>query len=460
MRTYTRRKKLGEERVRDTEDRLSNLPDGILTHILSYLLTKEVVRTSILSTRWKSIWESVPSLDLSEPDFCSKTERLTDIKMKARFLNFIDRVLMNHSIPALEKVVIIGSRHEPFHVESWICASVKRNVRELQLAFGDIYEEPPRELPQSLFSCNTLTVLKLRLDMVLNFPMASTCLRNLKVLQLNFLIYKDDISLQNLISSCPVLEILTIMRHESDNLRALNITSRTIKALRVAFRGGSEQNQLQKIVINASSLESIDIDDYAAEDYVVGELFSVIKAKLNVLNCGNPHMTSCAMGLFQLFRRMSNIKFLSLSSETMVSLSWAKSYNLPKFHHLTCLELFDDTDVDDISWKLMLEFLNRSPALEVLIFEGFTFSWYEEPETLEMRVPNCLVFYLKTIKIMKLRWEPYDVEKLRYFLKKSKVLDNLVLNFSEPKDEFFMWRVVENLQMLPWGSEVCEIEIC
>ena len=59
----------------DMQDRLSNLPDAILTHILSFLKTKDAVRTSILSTRWKSVWASVPTLNLSKSDFQFKGNR-------------------------------------------------------------------------------------------------------------------------------------------------------------------------------------------------------------------------------------------------------------------------------------------------------------------------------------------------------------------------------------------------
>ncbi|WJX30864.1 hypothetical protein P8452_19357 [Trifolium repens] len=50
-------------------DRISDLPDPILCHILSFLPTKQAATTCVLSKRWKPVWLSVLALDFDDKTF-------------------------------------------------------------------------------------------------------------------------------------------------------------------------------------------------------------------------------------------------------------------------------------------------------------------------------------------------------------------------------------------------------
>ncbi|KAL9277759.1 putative F-box domain, FBD domain, leucine-rich repeat domain superfamily [Arabidopsis thaliana] len=68
------------------EDRI-RLPDTLLGKILLNIRTKDVVKTSLLSSRWRSLWRSVPKLELDDnesPYYNSDPlwARLESIEMK------------------------------------------------------------------------------------------------------------------------------------------------------------------------------------------------------------------------------------------------------------------------------------------------------------------------------------------------------------------------------------------
>ncbi|CAN1266858.1 Putative F-box/FBD/LRR-repeat protein At4g03220 [Linum perenne] len=54
------------KRIQNRIDRISDLPDCVLHHILSFLDTKSSVQTCILSRRWRSVWKYVDVLTFSK----------------------------------------------------------------------------------------------------------------------------------------------------------------------------------------------------------------------------------------------------------------------------------------------------------------------------------------------------------------------------------------------------------
>nr|XP_025876912.1 MEIOTIC F-BOX protein MOF-like [Oryza sativa Japonica Group] len=49
-------------------DHIGALPDALLWHVLSFLQSKEVVRTCVLARRWRHLWKSVPVLRVTGAD--------------------------------------------------------------------------------------------------------------------------------------------------------------------------------------------------------------------------------------------------------------------------------------------------------------------------------------------------------------------------------------------------------
>ncbi|CAN0841153.1 Putative F-box/FBD/LRR-repeat protein At1g78760 [Linum grandiflorum] len=78
-------------------DRLSNLPDSVLHHILSFLETKYAVQTAVLSRRWRCAWKYVPALNFHSESLIDYTS----------FKIFVDKVLSLRYPLSLQKITLI-----------------------------------------------------------------------------------------------------------------------------------------------------------------------------------------------------------------------------------------------------------------------------------------------------------------------------------------------------------------
>ncbi|XP_059278153.1 probable FBD-associated F-box protein At1g32375 isoform X4 [Lycium ferocissimum] len=119
-------------------DRLSELPESILLHILSFLDMKDVVKTAILSKHWRNLWTIVPTLDFVNHELYPYRD----------FADFVNRTLLcrgNSKIRRLRIGFFLNDSSRKDY-DGWILYAAKNNVEELFLEFHQdcCYWFPPQ----------------------------------------------------------------------------------------------------------------------------------------------------------------------------------------------------------------------------------------------------------------------------------------------------------------------------
>ena len=187
-----------------TVDRISDMPDSILGHILSFLPTKLAVTTSILSKRWKPVWRSVFTLDFDDktlPDFYS-FRRFVDLAMfrlrdkKTPIYSFTFK--LSHS-----------SRFHQRQFDRIFKFVMERGVKNLNFNMTD--KQRFINLPPRILSCNTLHILTLGNLFIKNFDKVDFPF--VKTLHLDGVCFKPPQSFVKFIYGFPVLEDLNAKLH-------------------------------------------------------------------------------------------------------------------------------------------------------------------------------------------------------------------------------------------------------
>ncbi|CAL5067945.1 unnamed protein product [Urochloa decumbens] len=130
-------------------DRLSALPDDLLHAILSSLKARQVVQTSVLSRRWRSLWRSVPCLDVDQDDFRVNPEPLTSQNQKdlGKFEDFVNSLLLRRDGSVLHtfRLCVCESFAGHMHAGRWIRRALACSRRALHVhcdAFDDVVHMP------------------------------------------------------------------------------------------------------------------------------------------------------------------------------------------------------------------------------------------------------------------------------------------------------------------------------
>ncbi|KAF9590521.1 hypothetical protein IFM89_035730 [Coptis chinensis] len=271
-------KLLKQDDMSVAEDRISKLPNTYLHYLLSFLPTKDAVATSVLSTRWRFLWTSVPKLDFDYHGF-------------------------------------YGSGCDDSCISTWISAIVKHKVQELDLNHSSFRGESI-VLPLALFSCTSLQVLKLSSAGVVKVP-SSISFPYLKILQLKYLEFFNE-CLTERFSSFPVLEDLSISKCKwINNSNRISISNTALKRLVMEITDSYKGGNIDFFKMNAPSLVSLSwVSDYLPIECNLSDMPSLASANV-IFQKFRPERPIEEMGLVSsnILEALSHVKALQISGQ-------------------------------------------------------------------------------------------------------------------------------------------------
>ncbi|KAK4486202.1 hypothetical protein RD792_008871 [Penstemon davidsonii] len=407
-------------------DRLSNLPDPILGHILSYVPTKNAVATSILSTRWKNLFPfGVPPINIDLDDtLLLNPRRIRYSSTYRRFSEFVDKLLNEtlRDVPCVEIMILsCKKKYGDEKVISWVSAALRLNVRHLLLRSA--FMSNSVTLFHTFDGCTTIKKLELGRNFDLYLP-GNFTLPNLIKLTLDHLVFHEDTeSIQELLDGCPMLEYLAIEGCDLVFMDTLSIRCPLLEELVIeeCFEASGCE-----LVIEAPNLTGLFYVGNVAGDYYVNNFKSLNVAHIDVGPSPEELEEAetegkeeeehwyfdCCVG--KLINSCSSVHHLYLSDASIAALQ-RLSFQLPTFQNLIDLAL---GCMGIYGWKLLACLLKSAPNLEKLVIEeGFNEyeGGFESFKSSLPSLPICLELNVKKIKF-------------RYFLKNGKVLQNSTIS--------------------------------
>ncbi|CAI0397923.1 unnamed protein product [Linum tenue] len=329
------------------DDRLSSLPDEILSYIISFLPTKFAVGTAVLGRRWKHLWTRVCNLDFDNTIWGCHGAKSRHRKPSCStrrdkyfgFCRFVDRVLSEHkNLDSLKRLSLHFEEGYPYSYGNrylWL---------KMELGSGSLLEEidvnfkaedgtgptfPMHRLPEFFYTLKHLRVLKL--DGVVMETGSSVFLPNMKNLQLLRVKIVDGESLGRLLSGCPALETAHL---ETDHMKIDEYLHRKEECKLIASLPCLKNLTIVRFhcithwAIEAPSIEHLHLRSVVAELQFLGSSKFPCLDSVTVLGSVGMIWELCLLYFLQ---QISNAKELSFSWQPLVRLHFPSSTTTPNF---------------------------------------------------------------------------------------------------------------------------------
>ncbi|KAG5542241.1 hypothetical protein RHGRI_021943 [Rhododendron griersonianum] len=406
-------------------DRISNLPGHIMDKILSQLSLRDAVRTSVLCSKWRYRWNTIPDLVFDNQSVLVSSQE--QISIKTKIVNVVDQVLLLHAGPIHKFKLSHRDLQGVNDIDRWILYLSRGSLAELVL---EIWKGHRYKLPSSVYSCGKLIHLEL-FNCLLKPPTTVYGFRSLKSLDLQHITMDQDV-FEHLISRCPLLERLTLMNFDGFSV----------------------------LDIYAPNLQFFDIGG-VFDDVNFGNTFRLAIVSIGLyVNVGyDQSMTLGKTGnLIKFFTQLPSIQRLEIQSYFLKYLAVGK---IPGKLPVPCMELnylsirINFNDLDESLAALCL--LRSSPNLHELEILA-----RPEEQTVVGRVANiweedyynCPFNQLRLVKVVGIFGVRCELDFINFLLANSPVLERMTV---KPASNEIGWELLKELVRFRRASVRAEI---
>ncbi|KAK4260916.1 hypothetical protein QN277_003977 [Acacia crassicarpa] len=378
-------------------DLISDLPQSIIESILVRLPIRDAVRTSIFSSKWRYKWNSITKIVVDEKCVPPSNDRTINEKS---LLKFVNQLLFLHQGPIHKFQITNSDLQSCPEIDQWILFLSRNDLKELVLELG---EGEWFRIPSCLFNCQKLIRLEL-FRCELEPPLTFKGFMCLKTLILHQVLISPE-AIETLISSCPLLESLSLSYFDS---LALTIHAPKLRSLYL-------EGEFRDLCLEDTPLlVDISVAMYMTDD--IAEHFEQSSS------CNFTRFLGGVPNLERLAGHIYFTKYLSIGNDPG---------KLPvTYRNLETVELYQVSFEDMKEILVVLRLITSSPNLKELQISGSsnipTATDAPDLDFWSKECPSdCTLKQLKVVKLTDMCGVPHEMELIKFLLANSPVLETM-----------------------------------